>query len=162
MTCDVPVRRFIDQAEYQRVDVHEGLDSTITLLEHRLADRIEVVRDFGDLPPVDCYPQEINQVYMNLLSNALEASDGKGTIHVRTRAESGLVRIEIQDTGRGIEAGRLEHILEPGFTSKGTRVGMGLGLSQSNDIVRKHGGQLRLESEPGAGTTTTITLPARL
>ena len=150
----------LDRAEYERVDVHEGLDSALTLMEPRFGPRVEVVRDYGDLPKLTVYPQELNQVYMSLLQNACQAFEkGAGRIQVSTVAEEGFVRIVIADTGRGIEQERLDHIFEPAFASKEGRVAMGMGLSLSYNIVRKHAGTLEIDSEPGRGTTVTIRLP---
>lgn len=149
----------LDQAEYQRVDLRAGLDSALTLLEHELAGRIEVVREYGDVPAVYCYPQELNQAFMNLLTNAAEAIDGRGTITVRTGPADGGVRVEIADTGRGIPPERLARIFEPSLLRQEGRVGMGLGLSMSHSIVRQHGGELTLSSEVGVGTVAAIHLP---
>ena len=149
----------LDRAEFERVDPHEGLDSALTLMEPRFGAKVTLERDYGELPPLNCYPQELNQVYMSLLQNACQALDGGGTVRVTTRAEDGYVRIEIADSGRGIPAGRLQRIFEPTFARKDDRVGMGMGLSLSYNIVRKHAGTLEIASEPGRGTTVTIRLP---
>ena len=150
----------LDRAEYERVDVHEGLDSALTLMEPRFGARVKVVRDYGELPPLNCYPQELNQVYMSLLLNACQAFEGdSGQIRISTRAEEGFVSIEFGDDGRGIPADRLANIFEPSFASKEGRVAMGMGLSLSYNIVRKHAGTLEIDSEPGRGTTVTIRLP---
>ena len=150
----------LDRAEYERVDVHEGLDSALTLMEPRFGPRVAVVREYGQLPPLTCYPQELNQLYMSLLQNACQALDqSSGRIVVRTAAEEGFVTIIIADNGRGIPQERLRHIFEPAFASKEGRVAMGMGLSLSYNIVSKHAGTLEIDSEPGHGTTVTIRLP---
>lgn len=150
----------LDRAALEQVDVHEGLDSALTLMEPRFGAGVEVVRDYGELPRLTCYPQELNQVYMSLLLNAQQAlPDGRGRVEVRTRPEEGYVRIVIADDGRGIEAERLARIFEPSFASKEGRVAMGMGLSLSYNIVRKHAGTLDIDSEPGRGTTVTMRLP---
>ena len=154
----------LDQAEYQLVDLRAGLDSALTLLEHELVAGIEVVREYGEIPRIYCFPQELNQAFMNLLTNAVQAIDGTGTITVRTKIHEGGpdgagVRIEIADTGRGIESARLARIFEPGLTARRDRVGMGMGLSMSQAIVRQHGGELYLTSEVGEGTVAAIVLP---
>lgn len=152
-----------DRAEVDRVDLHEGLDSTLTLLSHEIDDETEVVRDYADLPDVECRPHRLNQVFMNLLSNAAQAIDGEGAITVRTRAlEEERVAVEISDTGEGIPAEHLERIFEPGFTTKGSRTGMGLGLLISRQIVHQHGGHIDVESTVGEGSTFTVTLHRRL
>ena len=150
----------LDRAEYERVDVHEGLDSALTLMEPRFGPSLKVKRDYGDLPQITVYPQEFNQVHISLLQNACQAlEEGAGQIQVSTIAEEGFVRIGIADTGRGIEEERLAHIFEPSFASKDGRVAMGMGLSLSYNIVRKHAGTLEIDSEPGRCTTVTIRLP---
>jgi signal transduction histidine kinase len=151
----------LDESEFQEADVHEGLDSTLTLLHHETKRRIEIVREYGDLPRIECYPNQLNQVFMNVLSNSLHAIDGEGRITVRTRREQDHVVVEIEDTGRGIPQGSLARIFDPGFTTKGVGVGTGLGLSITYSIVRKHEGRIEARSEAGKGTTMTITLPVR-
>lgn len=150
----------LDRAEFERVDVHEGLDSALTLMEPRFGAKVEIVRDYGELPPLNCYPQELNQLYMSLLLNACQAfEDDGGRVRVSTRAEEGYVSIVIADDGPGIPAERLARIFEPSFATKDGRVAMGMGLALSYNIVRKHAGTLDIDSEPGRGTTVTIRLP---
>jgi signal transduction histidine kinase len=149
----------LDESEFQEADVHEGLDSTLTLLHHQLKRRIEVVKDYGSLPPVQCFPGQLNQVFMNVLANAAQSIEGDGRITIRTRAEGDEVVIEIADTGRGISQENLERIFDPGFTTKGVGVGTGLGLSISYNIIEKHHGRIEAESEPGKGTTMRIRVP---
>ena len=151
----------LDESEFQEADVHEGLDSTLTLLHHETKRRIEVVKEYGDLPRIQCYPNQLNQVFMNLLSNSVHAIDAEGRITVRTRRQQDHVVVEIEDTGRGIAEKDLSKIFDPGFTTKGVGVGTGLGLSITYSIVRKHGGRIEARSELGKGTTMTITLPVR-
>ena len=140
------------------VDLHEGLEGTLVLLGHELKE-IEVVRDFGDLPPVVCLPNRINQVFMNLVQNAAQAMSPGGSLTIRTRPEGKGVRIQVRDTGRGIASEDLEEIFEPGFTTKGERIGMGLGLALTLQIVSRHGGEITVESEVGLGTTFDLFLP---
>ena len=149
----------LDEASYQEVDIHEGLDSTITLLEHDFGARIEVVRDYGELPLVRCYPSELNQVFMNLLSNASQAIDGSGKITVRTNEQGGYVRVEFSDTGVGIPSEQLVTIFEPIISKKGSRVKAGMGLFTSYNIIQKHHGNIEVMSEVGAGTTFTVIIP---
>ena len=149
----------LDQAEYQLADVHEGIESTLTLLEHQLKGRVAVTREYGDLPPIYCYPGELNQVFMNVLMNAIQAIADEGTIRIKTYADTANVYLEIVDSGRGIPKDQLQHIFEPGFARKDARVGLGLGLATSYNIVRKHQGFLRLDSEVGKGTMVAIVLP---
>lgn len=151
-----------DRAELDRVDVHEGLESTLQLLSHQLEGRIEVVREYGEFPLVECYPNQLNQAFMNLLLNACQAIPGEGTISLRTYASGDdNVAIEIRDTGTGIATENLDEIFEPGFTTKGSRMGMGMGLLISRQIVQRHGGRIDVDSTVGEGTAFTIVLPMR-
>ena len=157
----IPAR--LDEAELQDADLHEGLDSTLTLLHNELKNAIEVVQEYGDIPCVRCYPQELNQVFMNLLSNAIHAHDGEsGQIRIRTWADDDAVHVSIADTGHGISADNLGRIFDPGFTTKGVGVGTGLGLSISYRIIEKHRGIIRVESDEGQGTCFTVSLPRNL
>jgi signal transduction histidine kinase len=149
----------LDEAEFQKANVHEGLDSTLTLLHHQMKNRIEVVKNFGNLPLIQCYPNQLNQVFMNVLANAGQAIEDKGTITIATERLGDNVVIRISDTGRGISQDDAAKIFDPGFTTKGVGVGTGLGLSISYNIVEKHRGKIEATSEPGKGTTVTITLP---
>ena len=152
----------LDEAEKKQVDIHEGIESTLTLLHHELKQRVDVVRDYGELPEIECYPNQLNQVLMNLLTNALQAIEGPGTITIRTRCAGERVEVAISDTGSGISEEARQRIFDPGFTTKGVGVGTGLGLSIAYRIVQKHAGELRVESEVGAGSTFTVSLPLRL
>ncbi len=123
----------LDEAELDKADIHEGLDSTLTLLQHELKNKAEVKRNYGDIPPIYCYPQELNQVFMNLLSNAVQAIEKKGTIRIKTSTDAANVYVKITDTGRGIPPEKLNKIFDPGFTTKGVGIGTGLGLSISHN-----------------------------
>ena len=149
----------LDEAEFQKADIHDGLDSTLTLLRHRLKNRIEVNKQYGDLPRIQCYPNQLNQVFMNVLSNAEQAIAGEGQITIETAREGDAVVVRIRDTGRGIAQDDVGHIFDPGFTTKGVGVGTGLGLSISYNIIQKHHGRITADSDQGRGTTITITLP---
>ena len=149
----------MDQAELSDVDLNEELDRTLGLMEPRLRGGIALEKDFGDLPAVRCYPAQLNQVFMNLVMNACDALEGKGTIEVRTRPANGGVSLEITDDGPGIPSQVRERIFEPFFTTKPVGQGTGLGLSISHGIVERHGGSLSVECPPGGGTTFRIQLP---
>jgi PAS domain S-box-containing protein len=151
----------LDEAEFQKADLHEGLDSTLTLVHHELKNRAVVLKDYGNLPLVYCSPNQLNQVFMNLFINASQAIDGKGEIRIRTGADEGRVWIQIADNGKGILPEHLPKIFDPGFTTKGTGVGTGLGLSICYNIIQKHKGSITVESEPGKGAEFTITLPVK-
>lgn len=151
----------LDEAEFKAVDLHEGLDSTLLLLNNEIKNRITVHKDYGDLPKVHCHPGHINQVFMNLLHNATQAIEGKGNIWITTRRTNGRVMIEIRDDGRGIAREHLNKIFDPFFTTKPVGSGTGLGLSISYNIIKEHGGTIEVESEVGKGTTFRIILPER-
>lgn len=149
----------LDRAEMDRIDIHEGLESTLTLVHHEFKNRIEVIRQFGQVPRIRCYPNQINQVLMNLLVNAGHAISGKGTITITTVVDNDMARIDIRDTGKGISAEDLPKIFDPGFTTKDSGVGTGLGLSIVRQIITEHKGKIEVESEPGKGTLFTLYLP---
>lgn len=149
----------VDEAECKTVDLRECLDSTINIVWNELKYKATLKKDYGDLPPLKCHPQQLNQVFMNLLVNASHAIEQQGEIGVRTWAEQGDALIAISDTGCGIPEEFRGRIFEPFFTTKEVGKGTGLGLSISYDIVKKHGGELTVASEVGAGTTFTIRLP---
>jgi two-component system NtrC family sensor kinase len=151
----------LDQAELQMADLHEGLDSTLTLVHHELKNRINVIKEYGDIPPVRCHPNQINQVFMNLLVNAAQAIPDKGEIRLKTFREGDIVKIQISDSGVGIPPANLEKIFDPGFTTKGVGVGTGLGLSICFKILEDHEGGIDVESEAGKGSTFTLSLPIR-
>jgi len=149
----------IDEAPWKQVELSEGLDSTLKLLQFRMGDRIKVVRDYGNVGTVTCRPEALNQVCMNLLVNAIQAIPERGEITVRTRRESGDVVISIGDTGVGISAEDRERIFELGFTKRRSAGGSGLGLALSRKIVEDHGGSIAIESRPGGGTTFIVRIP---
>ncbi|MEE8130960.1 MAG: ATP-binding protein [Vicinamibacterales bacterium] len=149
----------LDEAEFDRVDLHRGLDSTLALIRNEIRPDVRVVKEFGDLPDVECHPAQLNQVFMCLLTNAAQATDSGGTITVRTGTEGNEVRIEITDTGPGIPADQLDGLFDPGFTSDGERVSAGMSLFASAHIVRQHGGRIDVASAPGEGSTFTVILP---
>ena len=158
------LRRFarLDEAELKEVDIHEAIDNTLPLVHHDLKNRIEVVKEYGDIPPIVCYPSRLNQVFLNLLVNASHAIEGKGEIRIRTVLQEERVRVSIQDSGVGIPQENLDKVFDPGFTTKGVGVGTGLGLSICYQIVQDHLGEIQVESEVGEGTTFTVILPTDL
>ena len=151
-----------DDAEISVVDLHDGLESTLTVLGHELGDRIAVERRYGELPPVECHPHRLNQVFLNLLSNAIRAIDGPGTIVVATESAAGEVTVTVGDSGVGIPEEHLPKIFDAGFTTRKERKGMGLGLLISQQIVHQHGGRIEVESRPGEGSTFRVRLPVRM
>lgn len=151
----------LDEADLKEVDLHEGIDSTLTIIHSQIMTKpIEIVREFGQLPLVACFPQQVNQVFMNILVNASHAiPDAGGSIIIKTWAEGKEVFVSIRDTGAGIKPENLPRIFDPGFTTKGVGVGTGLGLSICYRIITKHNGKLHVKSEIGVGTEFIIELP---
>jgi signal transduction histidine kinase len=152
----------MDRAPLQTFDVHEGLDATLTMLKHKLGDDIKVVLEYDrGLPRIVAYPGELNQVWTNLIDNAIDAMGGQGTLTVRTRREGERVAVEIGDTGAGIPPEIRSRVFEPFFTTKDIGKGTGLGLDIAwRIIVGRHGGEMSLQSEPG-DTRFTVVLPRR-
>jgi signal transduction histidine kinase len=149
----------LDEAERQRVNIHDGLDSSLILVHHQLKNRIEIVKDYGTLPEIECFSNQLNQVFMNLLVNAAQAMPGRGTLTIKTLALDSEVQVKISDTGVGIPRENMRKIFDSGFTTKGVGIGTGLGLSICRKIIQDHRGRIAVESEVGHGTTFTITLP---
>jgi signal transduction histidine kinase len=149
----------LDEAERKKADLHEGIESTLTLVAHELKGRVTVIKDFGDIPEIECYPNQLNQVFMNMLINASQAIEGEGEIRIRTWQQDGTIRIAISDSGKGIPPEFQSKVFDPGFTTKRAGLGTGLGLSICLKIVEDHGGRIELESNVGRGTTFTIVLP---
>ncbi len=150
----------LDRATVQEVRVVDGLESTLIMLGHKLRDGITVVREYDDsVPTVTANPGELNQVWTNLIDNAVDAMDGAGTLTVRTYADDRHVVVEIRDTGHGMTVDVATHAFEPFFTTKEVGKGTGLGLDISRRIiVERHGGEIGVESEPGA-TVVCVRLP---
>ena len=148
-----------EQSTYKPVDLRRGLDITISLLAHHLKNRITVHKDYDEIPLVDCNPGQINQVFMNLLSNAAQAIDGPGNIWIEVKRTGRYIRIRLQDDGCGIPEDHLYRIFEPFFTTKGETQGTGLGLSITHNIIQEHGGTIEVRSEADSGTEFTISLP---
>jgi signal transduction histidine kinase len=149
----------LDAPDLELADLHQGLDDTLTLISHLTKDRIKVTKNYGELPNVQCYASQINQAFANLLTNAAQAIKGAGTITITTRRDGAYVVIEVADTGGGIKPEHLNRIFDPGFTTKGVRVGLGLGLSITYRIIESHHGSINVQSEPSKGTIVTIRLP---
>jgi signal transduction histidine kinase len=154
---------YLDQAPVQEVDIHRGLEETLVILRHKLASGVVVHREYDQaLPRIGAYGSELNQVWTNILDNAIDAMDGKGEIRIRTYAAEGHVIVEITDNGPGIPEAVQPRIFDPFFTTKPPGVGTGLGLHISyNIVVQKHQGQIHVSSRPGE-TRFQISLPIRL
>jgi signal transduction histidine kinase len=151
----------LDEDILKMADIHEGLDSTLILLHNKYKNRIEIVKNYGNLPLIECYPGQLNQVFMNILSNAVDAIDDKGTITINTSMSNGFVRVSIKDSGYGIPEKIREKIFDPFYTTKGVGKGTGLGLSISQSIIEKHNGNINVKSEMGEGTEFIILIPVK-
>ncbi len=152
----------MDRASRQRIDVTEGLDSTVIMLSHKLRDGIAVEREYAaDVPPVEAYPGELNQVWTNLLDNAVDAMDGHGTLRLTTRVDGEDVVVVVADTGAGMPPEVVDRAFEAFFTTKEVGQGTGLGLDIARRIVvERHGGTIGIESRPGR-TEISVRLPVR-
>lgn len=149
----------LDQNVVKKADINEGIESTLTLLHSVYKDHVEIEKDFGKIPEVECLPGQVNQVLMNILSNAIQAINENGTIYIKTWEENSMVKISIRDTGAGMSEGTRQKIFDPFFTTKEVGKGTGLGLSISYGIIEKHKGKIEVNSTIGTGTEFIITLP---
>ena len=152
----------LDEAEMQRADIHEGLESTLTLLKSELSEKIKIVKEFGDLPLLFCSPGQLNQAFMSLLQNAIQSISETGTINIKTFLKDDHIYVQVADTGKGIPHDKLENIFDFGFSTNISRVKMGSGLSTAYNIIQKPKGVINIESEVGVGSTVTVILPTDL
>jgi signal transduction histidine kinase len=150
----------LDEAELDNVNINDLLASTVQILHYEVSSKaIHIQLCLKPLPPVHCCPGKINQVFHNVLLNAIQASEPGSTITLRTTSLEHTVQIECEDHGCGIEASNLSHVFEPFFTTKPVGTGTGLGLAVSYGIIRDHGGSIEVDSQAGHGTTLRIRLP---
>jgi two-component system, NtrC family, sensor kinase len=158
----------LDQADQKEVDLHEGIDSTLLLLEHRLGNQITIARKFGNLPKIQCYPAQLNQVFMHLINNAIDAIQEQqqqvpellANITIATTVVDGKqVEIQIHDNGVGIPKDVQNQVFNPFFSTKSVDTGKGLGLSICYRVIQSHNGSITVRSSPGNPTTVTIQLP---
>jgi len=149
----------IDQADFMPSDINESIRSVITLTTNLHKNRIHIEEKLGEIPKVSCYIGLINQVFMNLIINAIQSIDGKGTITIETSSDNTFVYARITDTGCGISKRNIYRIFEYGFTTKQPGSGSGIGLALSKNIVKKHNGVILVDSQEGEGTTITVKIP---
>jgi signal transduction histidine kinase/antitoxin component YwqK of YwqJK toxin-antitoxin module len=155
------LRKFshLDQAQWKEVDIHQGIESSLMILNPELKHRITVKKEFQAKHTIECNPGQINQVFLNLLSNAAQAIEGEGTISIKTEEDDNNLYVRISDSGSGIPAKILSKIFDPFFTTKDVGKGTGLGLSISYSIIKNHNGSIEVESKVDKGTTFTLILP---
>jgi len=149
----------IDEAVTSLADVNALLEDTLNLVRNEIKYKAEVVREYGEVGPIECHAGQLEQVFMNIMVNAAQAIEGKGEIAVKTSQKDGEVVVQISDTGKGIPEDVMPRLFEPFFTTKEVGEGTGMGLSIAYVIVEKHNGSIEAESEVGKGTTFTIRLP---
>ena len=149
----------VDRDEMSLANLNDGVESTLNIVWNELKYKAEVVKEYGDLPEIECHPQELNQVFMNILVNAAQAIDSKGTITIRTYREDMAACVAITDTGNGMSSEVQARVFEPFYTTKDVGKGTGLGLSMAYNIVQKHDGELLVDSQVGRGTTFTVRIP---
>ncbi|MCK7559279.1 HAMP domain-containing histidine kinase [Chitinophaga sedimenti] len=159
----------LDESDLKQVDLHEGLNSTLVLLRNTIPPHVKVIRDYGELPKVECYAGKLNQVFLNIINNALNAikmkpeqGDESVTITTRLHKEANQVSIGIKDSGIGMTDKVKEKIFDPFFTTKDVGEGTGLGLSIVFSIIEKHNGKILVESQPGKGAEFIIYLPLNI
>lgn len=148
----------LDEAELQEADINKELDLTLDLIRHETKNRIEIVKNYGKLPLIKCYPNMLNQVFTNILINACQAIDGKGTIIISTSYQGETLTVSIKDTGKGIPEEEISKIFSAGYTTKGVGIGTGLGLAICSKIIEKHNGKIIVNSEVDKGSEFVITI----
>lgn len=151
----------LDEAELQEADINKELDLTLDLMRHETKNRITIVRNYGEIPLIKCYPNMLNQVFMNILINACQSIKNEGQISISTLFQAGSLTVKIKDSGVGIKEEQIDKIFTAGYTTKGVGVGTGLGLAISQKIIQKHEGQITVSSEIGEGSEFTITIPSK-
>lgn len=148
----------LDEAELQEADINKELDLTLELIRHETKNRIEVIKNYSEIPVIKCFPNLLNQVFTNILINACQAIEGSGTITITTEYNDKKLIVKIKDTGRGIPRNQLNKIFTAGFTTKSSGVGTGLGLAICSKIIEKHNGEIIVNSEVGKGSEFIITI----
>jgi signal transduction histidine kinase len=151
----------MDEDVLKVADIHENLNTALVLLRNKYKDRIIIRKEYGEIPQIECYPGQLNQVFMNILTNAIDSIEDKGKVTIRTSKSNQMVHITISDTGSGIPEEIRSKIFEPFFTTKEVGQGTGLGLSISHGIIEKHMGRIDVSSEPGKGSEFVISLPVK-
>lgn len=149
----------VDQAMSDDIDINDCLETTLKIAHNTLKHRVQIVRKYGDLPALRCMPSKLNQVFLNLITNAAQAIEQQGVILLRTYAENGLAHIVVEDNGKGMPPEVMAKIFDPFFTTKPVGQGTGLGLAIAYQIIQEHGGDIRVASRVGQGTRFVVRLP---
>lgn len=149
----------LDQSEIKSINLNESIDSTLNILNSKYKNKVNIVREYGDIPMFDCFAGQMNQVFMNILDNAAQAVEGTGDVIIRTKTADNNMIIEFEDTGDGMEEDVMEKIFDPFFTTKEVGAGSGMGLSITYKIIKSHNGTINVESELGKGTKFTVKIP---
>ena len=152
----------VDQAMADNVNINDCLETTLKIAHNALKHKVQVLRSFGDVPPIRCMPSKLNQVFLNLVTNAAQAIEQQGKLLLKTYTEDDALFVVIEDNGKGIPADVLPRIFDPFFTTKPVGHGTGLGLAISYQIIKEHGGTIRVASKPGVGTRFVIRLPVQV
>lgn len=152
----------VDEAEHKMTDINAGIESTVNIVWNELKYKVTLKKGYGDIPMIKCNPGQLNQVFMNMLLNAADAIESQGEIGIKTWDDKDNIYVSISDTGSGIPADKIGRIFEPFYTTKEVGKGTGLGLSIAYDIIKKHDGDIKVESAEGKGTTFTISIPVVL
>lgn len=150
----------LDKARVKNININECINSALLISKNTLKHRIDVIKQFSDLPPVKCSPSQINQVFLNLFTNAAQAIKKQGKLLIKTYCENNQINVVVEDNGEGIDKNHLARIFDPFFTTKEIGQGTGMGLSISYKIIRDHGGIIKVASKPGVGTRFIVRLPA--
>ncbi len=150
----------LDADKNQQINIHILIENTLVLLNNKLRDRAEIIKEYGNIPEIECYPGQLSQVLMNIMQNAIEAIDQRGIIKIKTEAANNGLYISIKDNGKGIEKEKIDKLFDLGFTTKGNRTKTGLGLATAYRIIENHSGTIELKTKKGEGTEVIIFLPA--
>jgi signal transduction histidine kinase len=152
----------VEDSHLQIIDIHENIDTALLLLQSQYQERIQIVKSYGNLPQIECYPSKLNQLFMNILSNAMQSIENQGTVWIKTTKEKeGHIVIHVKDTGAGMNEESQQRIFEPLFSLNNSERGIGLSLSIAQSIVEQHHGNISITSELGRGTEFKISLPIR-
>jgi signal transduction histidine kinase len=149
----------MDAAATEAINLNDCIESALNIGRNVLKNKIEVIRELGELPVITCAPSQLNQVFLNLFTNAAQATEGQGKLHIKSWATEEAVHIHVTDNGKGIPQENLTRIFDPFFTTKPVGEGTGLGLAITHQIIQQHGGEIRVESRLGEGTRFSIKLP---